>query len=582
MGLDFDVIKSIIGNLLDQSGLAADKRGLIHGCDLPRDFYPSTIISDMTPELMKTIMAGKSASSYNNTADNGEYTRITTTSVVEMQGRVVTSMLKHHPNFAKVTTWAFLIDTPQDVPVVKACEHAKRVGQAYSNGELRLMGILPEDQYNYLPVDAFGRDAIWAYDMDRLWSTRTMKPLVGKFFMNCLMRAISEVRQESKAIMNVNVLAEGAWPAKGMIVTTMGSKQQDFVYLTERPPGEVDLKFLQYLTPAYGKTFLIRSDDGDYQCIILMHYMRLILSGLWEQEELPTIWIDRTVNPMINSNKNNLFRYVNVQGVLRLIRRAHNLDKINTQKEAQQLASAILAVCVAMVLKKSDFTEPFVESFYDKDAGKKKDDEGGEDEPPLVEVVDNSVRNPGGKKSRAKKTGSDSSGSKAPPFFSVAKVTELSETPQWGKCFHVYMDSTTGYIYLKFDKTALQKVLESQLSIDKKKYPCRLQHFSSNIRKLKWMLDYWCNAAIRINTDTRDSSPSKVPYRYQGVELIEKKSPNGGWKRSPAHGWRMVPCENVENSTIVFHISQEDAALRAALFKENDAQAQQGEYFKVI
>jgi hypothetical protein len=575
MGLDFDVVKGIISKLIERANIAPDKQHLFHGSELPPNFNPAVIISDMTPDVVKLIMVDRSATDYNKSAENGEYTKIEASSVTDMQRRVVQSFLEGHPNFGQVNTWVFLLDTPREVPVAKACEQAKRTELPYSNRELRTMGILPHDEYNYLPVPSFGRDSVWALDMKRLWSTRTMKPLVGQFFMNCLMNAISEVKLTAKTA-GVDVFAEGAWPRDGLIMTSVGSRRKTFVPLAERPPGETDIKVLQYLTPSFGHTFLLRSDDGDFQCIILLHYMRLILSGIWEHNDLPVIWIDRTVHPAINANKSNPFRYVNVRSFLRLIRNVNNLEKIESHEQAMDLASIIVATCAAMSLRKSDFPEPFVESFYDKNAGKKEDVDEGE---LLLEIVDNSARSANGKKT--KKTKKDGSAT-APSFFSVTKVIALSSAKHWIDSFRVTLERVTGLINVKLSTDALQKVLEKELSINAKKHPCRVKHFRTNVLKLKWMLDYWCNAAIRIDMDVRGektSSGTITPYRYQAAELGVA---NANGKRRPIHGWKMVPCDPVENSTTVFEIPLEDDVLRSALFKESDMKAQATVYFKVV
>jgi len=570
-------------------GGAADKGAQVirlNSATLPEEHKIDCVLSDITSDMMNWINAWKQNSL--GVPGHPEIIGVLASEVVDRQKTILKSLLAI-PSLSTVRNWVFLIDTPQDVPKVKAVEHAERRKDPYLDSDLRSFAVLVPSPSGdgFVISPTFVSDSIWATDLQRLHSTKMIKPLLGRFFAESIYRGTCEVKSDKK----INVYFEGAWPESGMVKLEAGVGRnleankwnRHFSSLSCSTPGEADTKVLHYINPFFGKSFLIRSVDGDFQCILLLYYLRLLHQGV-SQDQLPKVWIDRTSSGYFASNVDKETRYFNCYGMFMAICQLSGVGTIETAKDLVRITSVILSTASLIMFRGCDFTENFEEAFFDREAAKKTKEAkkgGTENEkvpdpmdtclPSAVEIVNSSTKPDKPQRRVAKKAGTGD-GVRLPGKFSEKKLLEkLYISDDWRyKCFSAKYDPSTQLFDVKLECDFMKKLMVKKLELEHK---CNEERFILNCQKLTMTLEMWFNS--HINTFRDAMNVNDVPSQYFGLQLARGSN-------KPMYGYRMVPCDPVENSTLVFHIDKGAVELRERLFDKNDKLAANSEYFKVL
>jgi hypothetical protein len=572
LGLDFDVVTIIIG-LITGSPNARKKYQSqpIHSEVLPNDFHADCLIADRTPTIQSAINMGPKDI---DPADGSRFNELSHTENVGYRNTEWHDLLKNHANLNKsnLKHSILLVDCPDQVPYNKSLEHETRRTLPYTEDELRARGILDEeDGYGYFTED-FATKSIWG-QRQRLWSTSLTKAAIGRFWIRCDFEALIKLNLDDAPNPNrpIDFIIDGPWnpyqntaTAPGAFISfgSLGEGRKE--EKSNKPldcskslhplicstAGEADLKIKYYLNSKYGRNFLIRSDDGDLICIVLLHLWCLFLaekdkSGLsfnedkFFAEELPIVWLDRTAGYSVNSSTNPkvmAFRNVNVSALFIEIVKS-NLS--------------VVATVGAILLRGCDYVIPFGKIFTVTHSAN--------------ELLDPSI---------PKKT--------APPHFSAARVANLIFTqPSWhSKCFSSAYDRNRDILTISCDYKVLTDAfavvyptinsksrtfaygsdiitLHTDKGIVRKEGPPK-NVLKGNVKRLLLTMDYWANAPSRILHQATHNPDGKLPpYTHYALQCDPKTKAN-------LHGWQLVPCsKKQENSTTVFRISKEDRDLWA-------------------
>lgn len=573
MGLDNEVPKLYLEHLKEHMKRLYDNYDptQLHNKELGT-FRPDCIISDITSEIRKYFARPDHTFRPNSTSVY-QITRAD----FERSLRAMVYGLLCTPEYSEVARWIFLIDTPQEVVVIKAATHQRRQSDSppYSDEELVRLGIIKHRGSTQIHPD-FATKEIWADNFERLWATRPLKPIVGRFFADCLASALTKMTAlPAHVIAKVDFIIEGAWPNKGMISSWIGSQRQPetcFIPLTQQMTGEVDVRALLYLLPTFGKQFLLRSDDGDFFAILMLYYLRRVLQGSNIENEA-VVWQDRTVNPMILKNPNSPHRFINAMVLFSAI--GQMFYTTNPNGTINDLANYVVSTAALFLVNGCDFVDRFVDSYHQHDDGT------GNNSGIIIQTktADGSMQ--------AKQT---KKVTRAPPYFSPNRLlNQLYLGGVWRTCFNVTYNKQADIVDVVINYKNFRKCLEDELTIDTRKHPCHDPKYTKrNIKRLRSTLDYWLNgnektaqACYQIDSDPNeegDRGNSTLRYRFEGVRIDPATNKS-------LYGWRLVPCdpaEIVENSTHQFYIDPEDAATRKLAIRGDLDNMAQYTVFKVV
>jgi len=593
MGLDNGVPQTFFGYLKEKMAEAYDSFDAKQITDeqLPDDYRPDTTIWDVTPCIRKFLK-------------KEDYPFRAKSKALEIKQAVIESLFTTDINsflfmetYKDLSDWIFLIDTPQNVVAIKAVEHEKRTEDfpPYTDNELIQLDILKDKETGRLDP-AFGSTSIWADNFDRMWNTKILKPVVGQFFCECLARALLGFKKQQGRVNQIQFIVEGAWPNENkMVRSQIGSCKmlhECFVPLSQPTAGEVDIKFLSYITSC--KKFVLRSDDGDWLCLSLLHLLRLVLEGC-EISDLPEIWIDRTVNWMVLTGKHKaMFKFNNPSFIFKALGEmiAHSDQEEledDPSKIMQLLAESIISLVGLFLLRGADFVGRFQDLYLTAKEQEAEQEErrggggAGGDISFLFTSVSNRSVISAAEAARNSKEAPKKKKTKAPPYFSAKKlITKLYTSPKWSDTFLITKQDRL--ITSKIDSDAFRKCIQKCLKIDESTHPLQdSRRFVQNVEKLETTLDYWLNANVRMDnvaiaSSTKDVDEAKpLPYRFQYLELDEEK-------KRPKHGFKLVACrpeEIVENSTHQFYIDLDDQSIRPYCLRDDDEYAKVSTIFRV-
>jgi hypothetical protein len=253
--------------------------------------------------------------------------------------------------------YVVVYDNPTHVTRNKNLEQEHRDQVApYTSSELEALGCKD-------PGKAFAVDSIWG-SRKRLWASAWGRVQLNTFFCRAYRTALERMRLETggepcRFIIDPPDEDAGIW--RGYIGSQLETTRVALAESSQN--GESDVKFLDYLVPAYGSRIAVRSEDCDWFWGILGYLDRCTL--LQPDGPLPDILLDRTVAHSVQkSTRDTTLRIVDMTSLYMELREfAHptpsHPSNNRESRHGYDRSGFILSIVAMCMFGKTDYVAKF-------------------------------------------------------------------------------------------------------------------------------------------------------------------------------------------------------------------------------